>query len=170
MLGLAKRNLNDWETEGKYHFRQLMYLREDLIQGTRFGDRAFDAVVCHRLFHHLVDSETRRLAIRELKRISKGPVLVSFFSIFSLSALIRLLKYKILKRSPTDRIPIHPRTLAAEFEREGLQITRTIPVCWGISPMTILVAHPIPEKALTARSVYRKPFSLAPRFSVFGHR
>lgn len=44
-----------------------------------FPDGAFDAVVCCRLFHHLHASEDRAGLLRELLRVARGPVYLSFW-------------------------------------------------------------------------------------------
>jgi SAM-dependent methyltransferase len=53
----------------------------DLVTGTvlrlPFPDRAFDVAVCHRLMHHL-SSEERGLALRELARVARRAVVLSF--------------------------------------------------------------------------------------------
>lgn len=44
-----------------------------------FPDSAFDAVVCCRLFHHLHAHEDRAGLLRELLRVARGPVYLSFW-------------------------------------------------------------------------------------------
>lgn len=113
--------------------------RQD-VMATTFADGEFDAVVCNRLFHHFNEPATRRRALAELARISKGPVVASFFCSFSLSAL----KFRIVSAAkgikPVDRVPIPLREFVADLESAGLRAEAVIPVRWGISPQTYVKA------------------------------
>ena len=111
------------------------------VMDTGYPDQHFDAVFCNRLFHHFNDSETRVAALRELRRIARGPIVVSFFNTFALDAVRFRLKYLIRGTEPTDRIPIPMRVFAGDVEAAGLEITATIPVMWGLSPMWFVVAR-----------------------------
>lgn len=111
------------------------------VMDTGYPDGHFDAVFCNRLFHHFNDSETRVAALRELRRISRGPVVVSFFNTFALDAVRFRLKYLIRGTEPKDRIPIPMRVFAGDVVQAGLDIAAAIPVMWGLSPMWYVVAQ-----------------------------
>jgi len=74
------------------------------IFDTGLPDNAFDAVLCNRLLHHFCESDTRRRALRELRRISVGPVIVSFFCSLALDTPLFYLKHAIKRSRPIDRI------------------------------------------------------------------
>ncbi len=109
------------------------------VLNTSYKNDRFDGVICNRLFHHFNESETRIAALQELKRISRGPVIVSFFNSFALDALKFRLKHKVRGTIPTDRIPIPLRTLEADIARAGLKVTRRLAVMWGLSPLWYVV-------------------------------
>ncbi len=101
---------------------------------TPFQDDAFDAVVCNRLFHHFVEPEIRRAALRELARICRGPMVVSFFRSLGIDAIRFHLKHAIRGSVPSDRIPIPLRDLRQDVRSAGLEIVAALPTRWGISP------------------------------------
>lgn len=53
---------------------------------------AVDAVFCNRLIHHLVLPEERAVILRELRRVARRYVVVSFFDYHSFGVLRKLLK------------------------------------------------------------------------------
>ena len=101
------------------------------VMATPFADEAFDAVVCNRLFHHFRESEVRRQALRELRRIARGPIVVSFFRNLAWDAMTFHLKHFIRRRRPTDRIPINLSVFRRDVEAAGLTITQTL----GVRPL-----------------------------------
>jgi len=104
-----------------------------------YPDRSFDAVVCHRLFHHFGEPPLRQQALRELARICRGPIIASFFNSFSLDALRSRLKHALRGTRPTDRIPIPLETFASDGLQVGLRLERAVAVRWGISALWLAV-------------------------------
>ena len=115
----------------------IRFLQQD-VMNTGFEDGEFDAVICNRLLHHFPTPGLRRKALSELVRISKGVLVISYFSNFALSALRFHLKNKINSRTPTDRIPIWFNILEQDLKACGLQCVETYPVRYGLSPQTYL--------------------------------
>lgn len=115
------------------------FSRQDVL-ATTFADGEFDAVVCNRLFHHFTEPATRRRALAELARVSRGPVVASFFCSFSLSALKFRLVNALKGVTPTDRVPIPLAEFTADVEAAGLRVEAVLPVRWGISPQTYVRA------------------------------
>jgi ubiquinone/menaquinone biosynthesis C-methylase UbiE len=141
MLKVAQNNYQEYRLDSSILSRDIDFKIAD-IRDTGFKDNEFDAVVCHRLFHHFYEAATRKKAMAELRRISRGPVLVSFFNSFSISALIRKARNFIKGSVVTDRVPIKMRLFFAELKSQGLQPVEAIPARWGISPMWYVVAMP----------------------------
>ncbi len=100
---------------------------------TGFASRSFDAVLCNRLLHHLADSESRRAVLRELARVSRGPVVVSFFSTLALDTLGWQLKGVLRGRRARDRRPIWPSALAADVQSVGLRVAAWRAARLGVS-------------------------------------
>lgn len=141
MLKIAERNINIYRFEEKIQSQEVQFRMVD-IRNTGFNDNEFDGVICYRLFHHFSDADTRKKAMAELQRISQGPVIISFFNSFSLSASLRKLKY-FMKRMPiTDRVAIKMSLFLNELKSQGMRPVDTIPIRWGVSPMWDVVSIP----------------------------
>jgi SAM-dependent methyltransferase len=93
---------------------------------TTYQDGAFDGVVCNRLFHHFLEPSVRRATLAELKRITKGAIVASFFNLNSLGAWSRRIRYALQGREITDRIAILPATFRADCEAAGLTLKQVI--------------------------------------------
>jgi 2-polyprenyl-3-methyl-5-hydroxy-6-metoxy-1,4-benzoquinol methylase len=109
------------------------------VMKSGFPDRAFDVVICNRLLHHFVERDTRIAAFRELARIAKDRVVVSFFNSFALDAIKFRLTNAIRRRTPTDRVPIPLEELRANAAEAGLKLEHAIPTRWGVSPQWYVV-------------------------------
>ncbi len=57
-----------------------------------FPDNAVDAIFCNRLLHHILKPEERAMILRELRRVSRRHVVVSFFDYQGFAGVRRLLK------------------------------------------------------------------------------
>lgn len=105
---------------------------EDAL-ATRFADDTFDAVLCNRLFHHFREAEVRRRCLRELRRVCRGPLIVSFFCNFSFDAVSFHLRNRLRRKAATDRIPIPLRTFVVDAAAARLKVARMMMVRPGIS-------------------------------------
>jgi ubiquinone/menaquinone biosynthesis C-methylase UbiE len=135
MINEAKKSwerLPDWEV-GKVDFQV------QNVMHTTFADRQFDAVICNRLFHHFVEPATRIAALRELGRIARGPIVVSFFNAFALDSISLWLRSWLRKPDQRDREPISMRRFRREAESAGLKVATAMPTSWGISPQWYVV-------------------------------
>ena len=110
---------------------------------TAFCNDAFDAVICNRLFHHFYEAEIRRKALSELARISKGPVILSYYSTHCLDAFTFKFKNGLRGQNPTDRVPISPSVLAEDSKSAGLAVVREIPSRSIVSMQTYAVLGPL---------------------------
>ena len=112
---------------------------ESDIFDSGFTKDQFDAVICNRLFHHFTESTDRIKALSELRRISKGPIVISFFNNFSTSMTFRRIR-KYLRGQPfVDRAGVSMSKLKHEVDSLGLRITYETASCWGISPQWSIV-------------------------------
>jgi ubiquinone/menaquinone biosynthesis C-methylase UbiE len=108
------------------------FIVADILK-TNFQDKAFDAVVSNRLFHHFPEPEVRRCALKELGRIARGRIIVSFFSTRSVDAIIFRMR-RLLKHNPAmDRIPISPKVFELDVQTAGFRVSRFIAKRPGIS-------------------------------------
>jgi ubiquinone/menaquinone biosynthesis C-methylase UbiE len=65
--------------------------RQD-VERLSFSDRAFDAIISFRLFHHFPNREIRERVVKELCRVSKRWVALSYFSPASVTSVHRRLR------------------------------------------------------------------------------
>lgn len=140
MVELARTNFQQLETNAATSRRTARFDCADVMQ-TGYADKQFDAVLCNRLFHHFHESETRIAALRELRRICAGPVIISFFNRFALDALRRRIKHVLRGTTRTGRIPIPARTFYRDIEGAGLEVPTAKAVLWGLSPHWFVVAR-----------------------------
>jgi hypothetical protein len=115
-------------------------LRREDVMALSLPDASVDAVVCNRLLHHYPSPEVRRRALGELARVSRGPVVVSFFCSFALSALKFFVVNRLRGVTPTDRVPIPLDEMRRDVEAVGLTVEAVLPVRWGVSPQTYVKA------------------------------
>jgi SAM-dependent methyltransferase len=114
---------------------------------TNFPDRHFDAVVCTGLFDRLDTSNLRIETLRELRRISRGPVVVSFCNAFALGALPLGFSRKRASITSPQSIPVPVWTFLNDIRRAGLNPIARHAVLWGISPLWHIVSVPVTGRA-----------------------
>jgi 2-polyprenyl-3-methyl-5-hydroxy-6-metoxy-1,4-benzoquinol methylase len=141
---MARMSRNQWQaicSRGQVDAPQPDFAVRDVMQ-TGYPDGHFDAVVCNRLFHHFRESETRIRALTELRRISRGPVVVSFFNAFALGAVPLYVKHAWRRTMPVDRVPIPAWSFLNDVRRAGLTPVSLHAVTWAISPLWHVVSVP----------------------------
>lgn len=109
------------------------------VLATNFDTDEFDGICCIRLFHHFAEADVRRRALCELRRICRGPIVVTFLNAFALDRVAYWLKARVKRRGPLHQSPIALRTFAADIAAAGLRIDRRIAAHWGISSRWFLV-------------------------------
>jgi len=140
MVRQARENWQSIRSQSPASADRVTFEVRDVME-TGFADGQFDAVICHRLFHHFNESATRVRALTELGRICSGPVIVSFFNSFAIDSVRFRLKHRLRGTVPHDRIPIPMPAFLDDVARAGLQTRKTLPVLWGVSPLWIVIAH-----------------------------
>jgi 2-polyprenyl-3-methyl-5-hydroxy-6-metoxy-1,4-benzoquinol methylase len=139
MVNNARTNIAASQSPTEGHLPHVDFEVRDVMQ-TGYADDQFDAIVCNRLFHHFTESSTRLRALKELRRISRGPVIISFFNSFALDATYRRIVKMLRRRTPKDRIPIPYTVFHGELQASGFRVQQRIAVRWGISPQWYVVA------------------------------
>lgn len=115
-----------------------------------FEDNQFDAVICNRLAHHFPEQALRRELLRELARVSRDRVVLSFFCHWSFDALdwyaraiSRRLSGKATGRlGETDRRPIGIATMRSDARAAGLEVTKWLPTRPGVSMQWFIELRP----------------------------
>ena len=93
---------------------------------TGFESGRFDGVICHRVFQYFSEPRERILALSEIHRISKGPVIVSFLCSWSVDTLWRkiLCALHLLKKRKNP--PISPFRFSSEIHSARFKVKRWI--------------------------------------------
>ena len=105
-----------------------------------FADRSFAGTLCMRLLHHIPGSEERRQILTELRRVSQGPVIVSFFHSISLQHARRQLARR-LGKTQSGRCAIRFSVLRADLAAAGLQVVATRPLLRFVSEQWLVLAQ-----------------------------
>lgn len=138
MLALARNNYETYRSKHGASTPDVQFSVGDVL-ATGFETDQFDGVSCIRLFHHFSEAETRRRGLHELRRICRGPIVVTFLNSFALDRVSSWLKATVRRRKPLSQRPISYRTFAADIEAAGLQIDKQVAAHWGISSRWFLV-------------------------------
>ncbi|TAJ15965.1 MAG: class I SAM-dependent methyltransferase [Planctomycetota bacterium] len=88
-----------------------------------FADRSFDVVVCCRVLHHLHDERQLELAARELLRVARTAVVLSFWDRASWPALRTRLGWKRAE-GPLGRVSRSRASIARAFALAGGRVAR----------------------------------------------
>ncbi len=130
----ADRNLSMLKAAGPGHRR--ICASAQLLP---FADRSFAGVLCMRLLHHVPGAEERIRILRELGRVSRGPVVLSFFHAVSLQHLRRVLGRRLWGRRPSSRVAIRLGTLTNELHAAGLAVVKSQPLRRFVSEQWLLL-------------------------------
>jgi 2-polyprenyl-3-methyl-5-hydroxy-6-metoxy-1,4-benzoquinol methylase len=110
-----------------------------------FRDQTFAGALCMRLFQHLPAPADRIACLAELRRVTRGPILLSFFHAWSLQHARRVLHRVLARltgRRHSRRHAITLATLAAEAAAAGLVVTRSRPLLRFVSEQWIVELLP----------------------------
>ncbi len=88
-----------------------------------YADGSFDAVVCFRLFHHFPDAEIRQRVVRELCRVARQRVAISYFSPWSPTALKRRWRQAMGGRK-SHKYGTSLKEVRGYFEDAGFRLVR----------------------------------------------
>ncbi len=99
-------------------------------------DRAADLVVCVRLLHHFPASGDRRRILRELRRVSRGKVVLSYYRAATLEGLRRRLRPK----RPSGRTGLSGAALRADLAAAGLRLLRSRSLLPLVREQTLVLA------------------------------
>ncbi|MBK7641886.1 MAG: class I SAM-dependent methyltransferase [Planctomycetes bacterium] len=113
MLERARANLAEAGWSGTLQ-------REDL-QRLSYAERAFDSVVCFRVFHHFPEAAIRAQVISQLCRVARHKVVLSYFNPGSFTSRLSDLRVALGLKRPT-RYPTSLRELERYFAPHGFRL------------------------------------------------
>jgi SAM-dependent methyltransferase len=106
-----------------------------------FADGLFAGVLCMRLLHHIPDATERRAILGELSRVSRGPVILSFFHALSLQHLRRQVR-RGLGRRASGRSAVTWRSFRRDLDAANLHVVRRRPLRRFFSEQWLVLAVP----------------------------
>lgn len=105
-----------------------------------FDDKTFKGALCMRLLQHIARPEERRAILRELARVTDGPILVSFFNSFSLQHGRRVIS-TLLGKPRSGRGAISITQFAQDLDSAGLRAVKSLSLCPLISEQRLVLAR-----------------------------
>lgn len=90
------------------------------VHALPFADGCFAGTLCHRLLQHIPTAVERIDILRELARVTCGPIVVSFFDATSLQHLRRRLR-RLFGKPRSGRSAVARWAFLAELRQAGLQ-------------------------------------------------
>jgi len=103
-----------------------------------FADGAFDGALCMRLMQHLPTSAERVGCLAELRRVTRGPVIVSHFHTVSAQHLRRRIRRRLGR--PSRRVATSGRQFRSELADAGLRFDSAIPLLRFLSEEWVVLA------------------------------
>jgi hypothetical protein len=101
-----------------------------------FADDAFAGSLCLRLLHHVPTSAERVAILGELRRVTRGPIVVSFFWSVTLQHARRLLARR-LGKVRSGRHAITLRRLCRDAADAGLAVAAMVPIAPFVSEQCV---------------------------------
>jgi SAM-dependent methyltransferase len=86
-------------------------------------DKGLDGAVSLRFLHHLPERAARTAVLKELARVTRGPIVLSFWGRFNLQSLRRRLK-RLSGRRPSARYTLGRKRLEEEAGAAGLRVRK----------------------------------------------
>jgi ubiquinone/menaquinone biosynthesis C-methylase UbiE len=111
------------------------------VHALPFGDDSFAGVLCMRLLQHIATPDERITILRELARVSRGPIVVSFFDACSLQHLRRRLRPLLGKRR-SGRFALSRRSFGKELATSGLEMHSMRALARFVGEQTIVLCSP----------------------------
>ena len=103
-------------------------------------DDTFEGALCMRLMQHLADRDERVAILAELRRVTRGPVVVSFFHSICLQHARRVLRSRLGGRA-SRRIALQARNFRQDLAAAGLHAVAEIPLRRFVSEQWIVLAR-----------------------------
>lgn len=111
------------------------------VHALPFADRTFAGVLCHRLLQHIPTAVERIDILRELARVSRGAIVVSFFDARSLQHARRMLR-RWLGKTRSGRSAITRSAFLAECAAAGLRPLAMAPLRRFVAEQTLVLCRP----------------------------
>ena len=91
------------------------------VHALPFADGSFAGALCHRLLQHIPTTDERIAILRELARVTRGPIVVSLFDAFSLQHVRRTLRRRLGKQR-SGRCAVSRGAFRRDLNAAGLRL------------------------------------------------
>jgi 2-polyprenyl-3-methyl-5-hydroxy-6-metoxy-1,4-benzoquinol methylase len=93
------------------------------VERLTYPDQHFDAIISFRLFHHFPDADIRQRVVRELCRVAREHVALSYFSPYSFTSMKRKMRAaRGGRKSQKHSTPLSE--VASYFDKCGFELVR----------------------------------------------
>jgi len=131
MLKVVQKRLNS--------FGELVNLRQAEAENLPFEEKFFDSATCIKLMGH-IPPENRIKILQEIKRVTRGPFIVSYYISGPLVNAKRKIR-KFLTNNKAPWFPISKKCLKEEISLANLKILKEKPVLPFVSETLILLLN-----------------------------
>lgn len=112
------------------------------VHALPFADGCFAGTLCHRLLQHIPTTVERIDILRELARVTRGPIVVSFFDATSLQHLRRRVR-RLFGKPRSGRSAVPRRAFFAELRQAGLQPVAVRALRRFVAEQTLVLCLPL---------------------------
>jgi SAM-dependent methyltransferase len=116
----------------------------DAAAGLPFRDGAFAAVFSIRLFHHLREPEVRGAVLRELRRVSSGWAVVTFYRVCGIHVWQRRVR-RLFGKSRTNIKILEKGVFEAEARAAGFEAAAVWPLFRGLHAYHLALLRKRPD-------------------------
>ena len=113
------------------------------VHALPFADGVFAGLLCHRLLQHIPTAVERIDILRELARVCRGPIVVSFFDAHSLQHARRLLRRAVGKKR-SGRAAVGRGAFLRELRAAGLRPLAVRALRRFIAEQTLVLCERLP--------------------------
>ncbi|MDA0375217.1 MAG: class I SAM-dependent methyltransferase [Planctomycetota bacterium] len=107
-----------------------------------FADATFAGALCMRLLQHIPNGDERVRVLSELRRVTRGPIVMSFFHAASFQHARRVVSRRLRRKPVSGRSAVTLRRFFAELQRAGLEPVRCAPLLPFLSDQWVVLARP----------------------------
>lgn len=119
------------------------------VHALPFADATFRGALCHRLLQHIATPVERIAILRELARVTAGPIVVSFFDAWSLQHLRRCVQRRFGK-ARSGRSAVSRHRFLAELRAAGLRVVAIRALRRFVAEQTLVLCAPAAEDRLAS--------------------
>ena len=122
-------------------------LQGDLLAGLPLRAGAVELSFCFRLLQHLRAPQQRQAALRELRRVTRGALIASYYRAGGLHQLSQRLGYRLALRRSRPLSFLDPEQLAREAADAGWRLVADRAALPGLHAQRVILLEAVPQRA-----------------------